>query len=184
MEEQLQNLNLDGMLTADDMKKLTELLGSNSVLLDKGNGTSKGKKKKGKMTPQTKNQLLSQLSAHQTIQENQKPLVEMDEHEKKAYRDELKKRLHNKQDMYKQMRSNQNLLQKSMDAKIKKSTETMKKEDIAKALLNALPVENMMTGKTEPVENMMTGKTEPVENMMTGKTEPVEKTENLEDFIN
>lgn len=162
MSEQSQNLNLDSMLSADDLKKLTELLGNNSVLLDKGSKSGKGKNK-GKMTPQAKNQLLSQLSAHKTIQENQKPLTDMNEHEKKAYREELKKRLHNKQDMYKQMRSNQNLLQKSVDAKIKKSTETMKKEEVANALQNALPIGPVNTEK---------------------QTTQEELNENLEDFVN
>lgn len=161
MDNQTQNLNLDGMLSADDIKKLTELLGNNSVLLDKGTKGTKTKKNKGKMTPQAKNNLLNQLTAQQTSQQNQKPMTEMNEQEKKEYREELKKRLHNKQDMYKQMRSNKNLLQKSLDAKIKKSTETMKKEEVATALQNALPVENM--------ENQQ-------------QTE--EGNENLEDFVN
>ena len=131
------NPNLNGMLSADEMKQLTELLGNNSVLLDKGNG-----KKKGKMTPQAKNQILNKLSSQQKSQETQKPLKEMTEQEKKQYREELKKRLHNKQDMFKQMRSNQNLLQKSLDTKIKKSTETMKKEEVQNALQTAQPLPN------------------------------------------
>ena len=45
---------------------------------------------------------------------------------KKTYRSELKERLHNKQNMFKQQRTNHNLLKKSMDAKIKKTTDDVK----------------------------------------------------------
>jgi hypothetical protein len=169
MTDQPHNINLDGMLNADDIKKLTELLGNNSVLLDKSANKGKGNgKNKGKMTPQAKNQLLSQLSSHQTIQQNQKSLKDMNEQEKKEYREELKKRLHNKQDMYKQMRSNQNLLQKNLDAKVKKTTETIKKEDVAKALQSAIPLDKVVTGQSEQTE----------------QTKEAEQTENLEDFVN
>ena len=161
MEEQFQNLNLDGMLSADDIKKLTELLGSNSVLLD-NKDNKKSKKNKKQMSAQAKSQLLNQFAAKQPSQEPQKPLKDMNEEEKKAYREELKKRLHGKQDMFKQMRNNQNLLQKSLDAKIKKSTETMKKEDIAKALQSALPLDKMTEGQVKQVE----------------------ETEELDDFVN
>lgn len=166
MAEQPANININDMLSPDDMKKLTELLGNNSVLLDKGKGKGKGK---GKMTPQAKNHLLSQLSSHQKIQENHKPLKDMTDSEKKIYRDELKKRLHNKQDMFKQMRSNQNLLQKQMDLKIKKSTENMSKEDIGKALQMAQPVV-----KQEEVETEETNE----------KVETEEINEKLDDFLN
>lgn len=160
MAQQPGNININDMLSPEDMKKLTELLGTNSVLLDKKNG-----KKKGKMTPQARNQLLSQLSSHQKIQENQKALKDMNNEEKKTYREELKKRLHSKQDMFKQMRSNKNLLQKQMDLKVKKSTENMSKEEIAKALEMALPV---------PKENDNVGIEETKETIA----------ENLDDFIN
>lgn len=166
--------NLDGMLSADDIKKLTELLGNNSVLLDKGNGigNKKGKKNK-KMTPQAKHNLLNQLSSSQTT--HHKPVEEMNADEKKAYREELKKRLHNKQDMFRQMRSNQNLLQKSYDAKIKKSTELMKKEEVAKAIQSAVPLEqigaNIQTNdSTEHVEKK--------------DLEDLEDLEDLDEFVN
>lgn len=160
MAQQPENININDMLSPEDMKKLTELLGSNSVLLDKKNG-----KKKEKMPHQARNQLLSQLSSHQKIQENQKPLKDMNDEEKKTYREELKKRLHNKQGMFKQMRSNKNLLQKQMDLKAKKSTENMSKEEIAKALEMALPV---------PKENNNLSVEESKETIA----------ENLDDFIN
>jgi hypothetical protein len=160
------------MLSADDLKKLTELLGSNSVLLNNGKGKGKGK---GKMTPQAKNQLLSQLSSHQKIQEKQKDVKDMTEAEKKTYREELKKRLHNKQDMFKQMRTNQNLLQKNLDAKIKKSTETATKEDISKALQMAQPV-------NKDLANEQNVETE--EQVNTNGVEEHKDVDKLEDFIN
>ena len=63
------------------------------------------------------------------------------------------------------MRSNKNLLQKQMDLKVKKSTENMSKEEIAKALEMALPV---------PKENDNVGIEETKETIA----------ENLDDFIN
>jgi hypothetical protein len=121
MEEQAQNLDIESLLSKTDMDNLIELLGQNSVSLGGGN-----KKKKNTMTPQAKNYLLNQLSSHQKIQEVQKPFKDMDLEEKKTYRNELKERLHNKQNMFKQQRTNHNLLKKSMDAKIKKTTDDVK----------------------------------------------------------
>lgn len=121
MEEQPQNLDIESLLSKTDMDNLIELLGQNSVSLGGGN-----KKKKNTMTPQAKNFLLNQLSSHQKIQEVQKPFKDMDAEEKKTYRNELKERLHNKQNMFKQQRTNHNLLKKSMDAKIKKTTDDVK----------------------------------------------------------
>jgi len=172
MTEQLNNTNLDNMLTSDDLKKLTELLGNNSVLLNNGKNKGKGKTK---MTPQAKNQLLSQLSSHQKIQENNKDVKDMTEAEKKIYRIELKKRLHNKQDMFKQMRTNQNLLQKNLDAKIKKSTETATKEDISKALQMAQPVNKEITDE----QNVVTE-----EQVKIQGDEENKDVESLEDFVN
>ena len=112
MAEQPNNLNIDSLLSKDDMNRLVEMLGQNSVSLGGGNS-----KKKNKMTPQAKNFLLNQLSSHQKIQEVQKTFKDMNEEEKKVYREELKSRLHSKQNMFKQNRTNHALLQKSLDAK-------------------------------------------------------------------
>jgi hypothetical protein len=118
MTDELKNLNIDSMLSKNDMDKLIELLGQNSVSLGGGNS-----KKKNKMTPQAKNFLLNQLSSHQKIQEVQKPLKDMNEQEKALYRQELKMRIQNKQNILKQNRTSHSVLKKSMDAKMKKTTE-------------------------------------------------------------
>ena len=124
MTEVPNNLNIDSLLSTGDMNKLVEMLGQNSVSLGGGNS-----KKKNKMTPQAKNFLLNQLSSHQKIQEIQKPFKDMNENEKKVYREELKLRLHNKQNIFKQNRIKHNLVQKSADAKIQKNLETNNETD-------------------------------------------------------
>ena len=124
MTEVPNNLNIDSLLSTGDMNKLVEMLGQNSVSLGGGNS-----KKKNKMTPQAKNFLLNQLSSHQKIQEVQKPFKDMNENEKKLYREELKLRLHNKQNIFKQNRIKHNLVQKSADTKIQKNLETNNETD-------------------------------------------------------
>jgi hypothetical protein len=123
MEDQLKNLNADSLLSPEDMNRLVELLGQNSVSLGGGNS-----KKKSKMTPQAKNFLLNQLSSHQKIQEVYKPISDMTEQEKVAYRQELKSRLHNKKNMFKQNRSNHALLQNKLEAQTKKLSTAPTKE--------------------------------------------------------
>lgn len=159
MAEQPENLNLESMLSKDDMDRLVELLGQNSVSLGGGNS-----KKKNKMTPQAKNYLLNQLSSHQKIQEVQKPFKDMNDSEKKAYREELKSRLHNKQNMFKQQRMNQTFLQKSLDAKIKKTTEDLK-----------LSEKNETQDQEPTIQEPITQ--EP-------STQNKDKNEDLEDFVN
>jgi hypothetical protein len=189
------NLNIDSLLSKDDMNKLVELLGQNSVSLGGGNS-----KKKNKMTPQAKNLLLNQLSSHQKIQEVQKPFKDMNEEEKKIYRDELKSRLHNKQNIFKQNRTNHNVLQKSLDAKLKKSTDAKNKTDSIGPDVEMGETHEMgevevtdSTHSTDPVDPVDPAKSvdpvdpakpvEPVE-----PVEPVSSTteaqENLEDFVN
>ena len=121
MANQPQNLNIDSLLSKSDMDKLIELLGQNSVSLGGGNSN-----KKNTMTTQAKNYLLNQLSSHQKIQEVQKPFKDMNEEEKKSHREELKARLHDKQNMFKQKRINHSFVQKSMDAKNKKTSDNTK----------------------------------------------------------
>jgi hypothetical protein len=186
------NLNIDSLLSKDDMNKLVELLGQNSVSLGGGNS-----KKKNKMTPQAKNMLLNQLSSHQKIQEVQKPFKDMNEEEKKIYRDELKSRLHNKQNIFKQNRTNHNVLQKSLDAKLKKSTDAKNKTDSTGPDVEMGETHEMgevevtdSTHSTDPVDPAKSvdpvdpaKPVEPVE-----PVEPVSSTteaqENLEDFVN
>jgi hypothetical protein len=153
MTEQTPNLN--GMLSTDELKQLAELLGNNSMLLGKG-----GNKNKKISSVQTRNNLLNQMTTQQVVPF--KPVNEMNDEERQTYRDELKKRLRNKQTLKKQLRSNQSLLQKSFDSKIKQSTENMKKEDILDVVQN--------TPNYEPsTENLQ---------------ETYNLPDNLEDFLN
>ena len=168
MAEQPQNLNIDSLLSKSDMDKLIELLGQNSVSLGGGNS-----KKKNTMTPQAKNYLLNQLSSHQKIQEVQKPFKDMNAEEKKAHREELKARLHNKQNMFKQQRMNHTLLQKSMDAKIKKTTDSTK---------------NTSEDKEHDEQQIQTDTQEQIDIVdkiqQNTFTEVPTEAENLEDFVN
>lgn len=137
-----QNIELNNMLNEEELKKLTELLGQNSVLLNNNNTQKKGKK--SKMTPQEKNKILSQLTTHQTIQENYKPINEMSDMEKQSYRNALLEKLHKKRSMFKQNRTNHKVLQKQYDEQIKKMTkeDDKKEENISNILQMAKPVEH------------------------------------------
>jgi hypothetical protein len=161
-----ENLNMDSLFSKDDMNKIVELLGQNSVSLGGGNS-----KKKNQLTPQAKNFLLNQLAAHQKIEQVQKPFKDMNEEEKKAYRAELKSRLHNKQTAFKQQRMNQTVLQKSLDAKIKKTTEKMKAGD-----------EKIVTEPEDKVDE--TGQTEQTNETNETNIQEQASIENLDDFLN
>ena len=58
----------------DGMKLAVSAMNKKLAIIEKGGGDKAiaKQKEKGKMTPQSKNQLLSQLSSHQKIQENPK----------------------------------------------------------------------------------------------------------------
>jgi len=171
MAEQPNNLNIDSLLSKNDMDKLVELLGQNSVSLGGGNS-----KKKNKMTPQAKNFLLNQLSSHQKIQEVQKPFKDMNDEEKKLYREELKSRLHNKQNMFKQNRTNHNLLQKKLDAQTKKNTKNETDE-------NNEANETKANETNETNETNESNETSVLDNTDATNTK-TEQNENLEDFVN
>jgi hypothetical protein len=132
-----QNVDINSMLSEPELKKLTELLSQNSVLL---NNSQKGK---NKMTPQEKNKLLGQLSTHQKIAENYKPIKEMTDIEKEKYRSLLLEKMHQKKNMFKQNRTNHKILQKQYDEQLKKMTkeENKKEENISNILQMAKPVE-------------------------------------------
>lgn len=196
MTEQPNNLNIDSLLSKDDMNKLVELLGQNSVSLGGGNS-----KKKNKMTPQAKNFLLNQLSSHQKIQDVQKPFKDMNEEEKKIYRDELKSRLHNKQNIFKQNRTNHNLLQKTLDAKLKKNSDAKNKTNETDETIetdeatetneidapNEVTETNILKKSDTPdvlVQNETTETTE-TNKMSEHLVQPkLEESEKLEDFVN
>jgi hypothetical protein len=185
MEQKPDNLNIDSVLSKDDMNKLVELLGQNSVSLGGGNS-----KKKNKMTPQAKNFLLNQLTAHQKIEDVQKPFKDMTDKEKKEYREELKLRLHAKQNMFKQNRTNHNLLQKSLDAKVKKEKNKTTEKETTETETTETETTETETTETETTktdtDGMETTKTDSDEKETTkidSDEKETETTETLESFI-
>ena len=85
----LKNLSLDSSLNQNDMLLLNQILSS------MGPG---GNKKAPKMTAKDRNNLIAKLSSNNTLNETpKKELKDMNEQEKKIYREELKKKLKNKQ---------------------------------------------------------------------------------------
>ena len=109
----LKNLGLDSMMSQNDLEILNKALGSE-------------KNKKG-ISPTERNNLISKLSSANTISEiPQKDMKDMNEDEKKIYREELKKKLKNKQNEKKMLRTN-NLAKKSNhDGMINKLNEIIK----------------------------------------------------------
>lgn len=93
----LKNLGLDSSLNANDIQLLQQILGS------VGQGTNS---KMPKMTAKERNNLVAKLSSNATLQEvPKKELKDMNEQEKKIYREELKQKLKNKQNEKKMMRT-------------------------------------------------------------------------------
>ena len=85
----LKNLGLDSSLNQNDMLLLNQILSS------MGPG---GNKKAPKMSAKDRNNLIAKLSSNNTLNETpKKELKDMNEQEKKIYREELKKKLKNKQ---------------------------------------------------------------------------------------
>ena len=183
MAEQLNNLNIDSLLSKSDMDKLVELLGQNSVSLGGGNS-----KKKNKMTPQAKNFLLNQLSSHQKIQEVQTPFKDMKEEEKKTYREELKLRLRDKQNMLKQNRTNRSLLQKKLDTQTKKNANNVTKTNEINEIneINEVNEVNEVNKVNEVNEVNKVNETVVLDNTngTNGTNGTAEQSDNLEDFVN
>jgi hypothetical protein len=93
----LKNLRLDSSLNTNDLQLLQQILGS------VGQGTNS---KMPKITAKERNNLISKLSSNTTLEETpKKELKDMNEQEKKIYREELKKKLKNKQNEKKMMRT-------------------------------------------------------------------------------
>lgn len=92
---QLKNLGLDSSLNEKDLQLLSQILGSIS-------GNTKGPK----ISARERNNLLSKLTANKTIDNvPKKELKDMNEEEKKIYRQELKQKLKNKQNEKKMLRT-------------------------------------------------------------------------------
>lgn len=123
----LKNLGLDSSMNHNDLQLLEQIL--NSV-------NSEGSGSKPKISAKERNNLINKLSSNTTLNEEpKKELTDMNEQEKKIYREELRQKLKNKQNQKKMMRTS-NLTKQSMvknnsnysDA-IGKITEMMKNID-------------------------------------------------------
>ena len=92
----LKNLGLDSKMSPNDLNLINQILTSTS-----------GTNKSAKMTAKDRNNLINKLSSTTTLSElPQKDLKDMNEEEKKIYREELKKKLKNKQNEKKMIRTN------------------------------------------------------------------------------
>jgi hypothetical protein len=101
--ELLKNLNLDSSINQNDLQLLTQILGS---IGPNGN-------KMPKITAKERNNLINKLSSNNTLNDvPKKELKDMNENEKKIYREELKQKLKNKQNEKKMMRTS-NLVKKN-----------------------------------------------------------------------
>jgi hypothetical protein len=153
MNQDLLNQLNSSNLSNDDIQNLLKALGQ----------TSLGNKGKGlKMTAQDKNNLLSKLSnTTQSLVEKEDPTKNMTEEEKKNYnREELRRKLREKQGKFRESRCSKTILQKKYDENMNKVQQTM---------------EVPQTEQTEQTEQQ-TEQTEQVD-------QKVNEEEQLEDFI-
>lgn len=92
----LKNLGLDGKMNQNDINLLNQILNS-----------TVGNNKTPKMTVKDRNNLINKLSGSNTLSEiPDKDIKDMNDEEKKIYREELKKKLKNKQNEKKMLRTN------------------------------------------------------------------------------
>ena len=151
----LKNLGLDSSLNQNDIQLLNQILSS------VGPG---GNKKPPKMTAKDKNNLITKLSSNTTLNETpKKELKDMNEQEKKIYREEIKKKLKNKQNelkmgrtsnLAKQKIANQpNFNQPNFNEAIGKLSEMMKNVNPSVLdTLNLNQADNMSKQETDTTE--------------------------------
>jgi hypothetical protein len=149
MNQDLLNQLNSSNLSNDDIQNLLKALGQTSL--------GKGKGKGLKMTAQDKNNLLNKLSnTTQSLVEKEDVTLNMTEEEKKNHhREELRRKLREKQGKFKESRCSKTILQKKYDENMNK----------------------MQSQQAEIVEQVQqTEQTEQVEQVI--------EEEKLEDFIN
>ncbi len=92
----INNIGLSNGMSHKDLELITQLLGN-----------SNGKNKAPKISAKDRNNLISKLSSNSTLNEvPQKELKDMSESEKQLYREELRKKIKNKQNEKKMLRTN------------------------------------------------------------------------------
>lgn len=180
----LKNIGLDSSLNQNDMQLLNQIL--NSI----GPG---GNKKAPKMTVKDRNNLMAKLSSNNTLNEiPKKELKDMNEQEKKIYREELKKKLKNKQNELKMGRTSNLVKQKianepNFNEAIGKLSEMMKNVDPS-ALETLNKTDDIQEQKSKVLEQDLkissniinqSNKEEKLEEKLT-----VDEPDNLDDYIN
>ena len=146
----LKNLGLDSSLNQNDIQLLNQILSS------VGPG---GNKKPPKMTAKDRNNLIAKLSSNTILNETpKKELKDMSEQEKIIYREEIKKKLKNKQNELKMGRTSNLAKQKianqpNFNEAIGKLSEMMKNVDPSVLdTLNLNQVDNMSKQETGTIE--------------------------------
>ncbi len=164
----------------------SSLSGSDTVLLEKVfNNISNGKQVK--MSPQERNYLMSKLAnknSNQYVPE--KDFKDMTPEEKEDHRDMLRKKLREKQNGMKQVRTggkqvrqNAQTSLQEMLSKIDMNKLNLHAEQVAQASANAVPVSNDTTNTTDTNKEVPTAI--PIEQSDNSKEEEVE--ESLDDFV-
>lgn len=186
----LKNLGFDSSLNTNDIQLLQQILSS------VGQETNN---KMPKMTAKERNNLIAKLSSNTTLQDTpKKELKDMNEHEKKIYREELKQKLKNKQNEKKMMRTSnlakQNKIKNDANysSAIGKISEMMKNVDtnslnnLTNQLDNNVNITeqintNINTNiKQESIINNIINKTNKTDNKIINEN----NTDNLDDYLN
>lgn len=175
----LKNLGLDSSLNQNDIQLLNQILNS------MGPG---GNNKVPKITAKDRNNLIAKLSSNNTLNEiPKKELKDMNEQEKKIYREELKKKLKNKQNELKIGRTSNLTKQKianepKFNEAIGKLSEMM--GNIDPTVLETLnqtdnvPEQKTNVSKQETLINNIINQSNKEENII------VNEPDNLDDYIN
>ena len=103
--DKLKNLDLSSIMDSTDMEQFSNML----------NNLNNNKKK---INPNEINNLLATLTSNMTLQETTKNTVDikdMSESEKEKYRKELKQKLKNKQNIFKQSRTNKTVIKNKIN---------------------------------------------------------------------
>lgn len=110
----LQNISLNNSMNSNDLNILSKLFDNS-------------KKNNNKMSVKDKNNIINQLTSSSFLNElPQKDLKDMNEQEKKIYRDQLRLKLKNKQGQYKMLRTNNIAKNKNIPKDMNKLSDIIK----------------------------------------------------------
>lgn len=189
---QLKNLNLGSNLNPEDMNLLTNLLGN----INSGKGLQ--------MSTREKNNLLSKLSSGPVLEANKKELKNMNESEKKIYREELRAKMNAVQNKHKQTRTSKTHLKKQLNNTLQTSSNTDTNNNVEETIksimkntnfdLNNFNVEdavksiNSIVGKNNPnfnLNDVLTSTTNTQQESANTINVPTfnTKIENIEDYL-